>query len=545
MKKFVAFLTATFMILSIFVAAGFQENHSGEPLLLQNGTEVKKTAEVSKSDSLGRADIAGIGGQPSSGIMSRAGGIRNLRILPGMVEAYIHTRCGTVEKDTSILYGLLSPIDVDNNAGTGQEGKDVKVRFFILPSFYREDFGWVMSLSAVVEVERLGEELKNKDFEIYLDFHLSLEDYGYGTHEFRLGYSSPEEKELPVNERVTFTVFPYLMYDRNPDFILQNIPTFDGEASDVDLMARYSGSFGGNTFDHSVVVSCQPAISSTIKFTPDMDLQKISMDISRTAERDTTLTISYSGKTNEEGIDIALTIEKIPVEMAFSVSYGIFGSSGDRGMVDYESSGEFNVTMTVRMGRIGLMGCARIQYLPTHLAAKWASRIYGGYVNLSTSSSSTELMICDDLDNPSIYFSISNVTNCANFSWNMDQGGYVKLNADKEGPRVDFYGIMGSMRAEVTSRLKTDYLFISWNLDQEGYVALDTHGNWLNAFSLNFTIDNNIGLLIGASLLKTSNFRADWVIWPPSFRFSGDINFVGDIIFSVMVGGTWYSLPLG
>jgi len=85
--------------------------------------------------------------------------------------------------------------------------------------------------------------MKDKDFEIYLDVRLSLENYDYGTHEFRLGYSSPEGKELPSNERVTFTVYPYLMYDRNPDFILQNTPIFDGEVSDVDVVASYSGSF--------------------------------------------------------------------------------------------------------------------------------------------------------------------------------------------------------------------------------------------------------------------------------------------------------------
>jgi len=334
------------------------------------------------------------------------------------------------------------------------------------------------------------------------------------------------------------------MYDRNPDFILQNTPIFDGEVSDVDVVASYSGSFGGNTFDHSVAVSFQPAVSSTIKFTPDMNLQKINMDISRSAERDTTLTISYSGETNGEGMDLALTIDKIPAEMAFSVSYSIFGPSGERGTVDYESSSEFNVTMTVKMGRIGLMGCARVQYLPTHLRAEWTNHIYDGHVNVSTSSSLTEFMVCDDLENPGIYLSVSNITNSANFSWNMDQGGYVKLDAEKEGPKLDFYGIMGSMRAEVISQLKTDYLFISWNIDQQGYVVLDTHGNWLNTFSLNFTLDDNIGLLIGASLLRADNFRTDWVVWPPSFQLSGDLTFVGDMVFSVMVGGTWYSLPL-
>ena len=468
--------------------------------------------------------------------------VKKLNILPKMFDMHIYTKCGDVEKNTSIIYGLLFPIDVDDNSNTGENGKDIKVRFLILPSLSQKNFGWVLSFSIVMDVERLGNEIKDEDFEIYAYFHLSLEDYGYGDHEFCIGYSSPEGKGLPRNEILLLTIYPYLMYDKNPDFILQNTPVFDGEESDMDVIARYSGNFGGNTFDHNVVISCQPAIPSTIKFTPDFSISKINTSISRTADKDTTLTLKYNGKTNDEEMGVALTIDKIPREMTFSILYNIFGPSGENGMIDYESSSEFNVTLTVEVSKIGLMGTMRLEYLPRHFAAEWSGRVYGGYINVSVNSQLTKFIICDDIDNPSVYFSISNITNSANFSWGMDQGGYIELRSGHEGPKTDFYRILGSMRVEMISEMKTDYLFLSWNIDREGYVTLDTNGNWLNEFSFNFTIDSNVGLLIGASFLKADNFRAEWVIWPPNFQLSGDINFIGNIVFSVMLGGAWYPI---
>ena len=468
--------------------------------------------------------------------------VKKLNILPKMFDMHIYTKCGDVEKNTSIIYGLLFPIDVDDNSNTGENGKDIKVRFLILPYLSQKNFGWVLSFSIVMDVERLGNEIKDEDFEIYAYFHLSLEDYGYGDYEFCIGYSSPEGKGLPRNEILLLTIYPYLMYDKNPDFILQNTPVFDGEESDMDVIARYSGNFGGNTFDHNVAISCQPAIPSTIKFTPDFSISKINTSISRTADKDTTLTLKYNGEINDEEMGVALTIDKIPREMTFSILYNIFGPSGENGMIDYESSSEFNVTLTVGVSKIGLMGTMRLEYLPRHFAAEWSGRVYGGYINVSVNSQLTKFIICDDIDNPSVYFSISNITNSANFSWGMDQGGYIELRSGHEGPKTDFYRILGSMRVEMISEMKTDYLFLSWNIDREGYVTLDTNGNWLNEFSFNFTIDNNVGLLIGASFLKADNFRAEWVIWPPNFQLSGDINFIGNIVFSVMLGGAWYPI---
>ena len=538
MRKIIAFAIASFFVLSALGTLVF--SYDGKDNIDFHGVgNVYEKGSGSKTFQNGELNYRQYNDNDVKKIIPD---VKKLNILPKMFDMHIYTKCGDVEKNTSIIYGLLFPIDVDDNSNTGENGKDIKVRFLILPYLSQKNFGWVLSFSIVMDVERLGNEIKDEDFEIYAYFHLSLEDYGYGDHEFCIGYSSPEGKGLPRNDILLLTIYPYLMYDKNPDFILQNTPVFDGEESDMDVMARYSGNFGGNTFDHNVAISYQPAIPSTIKFTPDFSISKINTSISRTADKDTTLTLKYNGKTNDEEMGVALTIDKIPREMTFSILYNIFGPSGENGMIDYESSSEFNVTLTVGVSKIGLMGTMRLEYLPRHFAAEWSGRVYGGYINVSVNSQLTKFIICDDIDNPSVYFSISNITNSANFSWGMDQGGYIELRSGHEGPKTDFYRILGSMRVEMISEMKTDYLFLSWNIDREGYVTLDTNGNWLNEFSFNFTIDNNVGLLIGASFLKADNFRAEWVTWPPNFQLSGDKNFIGNIVFSVMLGGAWYPI---
>jgi len=462
-------------------------------------------------------------------------------VVQRLFSARLYTRCGEVEKNTSILYGLLLPIDVDDDSGTGENGNDLRTRFFILPSLSQEDMGWVLAFHVVVEVERLGEEIKDLAVEVALDLTLNLAAYDYGTHSFRLGYISPEDKELPQRERLTFTVYPYLVYDRGPDFVLEHAPVFSGPASDVDVVARYTGSYGGDVFSHQVTLGFAPAVQATLRFTPQVDRKSIALSLSREAAQGTVLTIAYDGETNDQGMHIAFTIDELPQSMAFSLGYSL---NGEGGSIAYDSSQEFNVTLTIRMDRAELMGCMQIAYLPTHLAAEWQYRILNGYLDVNTSASDTTFVICDSLEDPSIRFSVSNITRSLHLTWNIAEEGYVLMDADRAGPRVDFSWITGSLHLQSSARMNADYFRLAWNIAEEGYVNLDTNDQFLATFTFNFTVNDNIGLRIGASFLRAQDFSVQWVVWPPAFQTSGDIQFAGDFHLSVMLGGTWYALVL-
>jgi hypothetical protein len=90
--------------------------------------------------------------------------------------------------------------------------------------------------------------------------------------------------------------------------------------------------------------------------------------------------------------------------------------------------------------------------------------------------------------------------------------------------------------------LRTASLSLDWIIENEGHVTVDTGCDWLSTYSLNFTMDNNVGLSLAASLLKADDFTAAWVVWPPSFSLSGSIQLVGDIAFAVMLNGDWYAI---
>jgi len=462
-------------------------------------------------------------------------------IFQRLVSASLYTRCGEVEKNTSILYGLLLPLDVDDNIDTGQNGNDIRARFYLIPTLEQQNIGWVLGLSLVIDVERLGDEIAHEDIEIALDFSLNLADYDYGTHTFRLGLASQGGKELPQRESITFTVYPYLMYERSPDFVLEHTPVFSEMPSDLDIIAQYSGNYGSDMFSHKVTLSFKPAIPATMHFTPDVDLKGLALSFSRTATASTVLSIDYDGETNGERMSINFAIDALPQSMSFSLGYDL---NGEGGSLFYDASAEFDVTLTIKMERAELMGCLLISQLPTYLAANWKYQILEGFLDVNTSSSDTMFTICDDLVNPSTLFQVSNITNSIHLSWGIDQEGFMIADADHAGPQVYFHWLVDSLWLQSTAEMNTEYLSIAWNLAEEGYVAIDTDDNWVASLTFNFSVGENIGLNIGASFLKTEDFVVEWAVWPPRFEINGDIQLVGDFFLSIMLGSVWYPLIL-
>ena len=81
---------------------------------------------------------------------------------------YVHTNYNGIEKDTPVLQSIFNGIDVDNNPSTGQNGNDIKVFVMVFPYAEKVNGNWVFLISFIVNVIRLGEEIKNGEFEISL-----------------------------------------------------------------------------------------------------------------------------------------------------------------------------------------------------------------------------------------------------------------------------------------------------------------------------------------------------------------------------------------
>ncbi|MBS3772946.1 MAG: hypothetical protein KGY55_01955 [Candidatus Thermoplasmatota archaeon] len=470
-------------------------------------------------------------------LRDRDGG--GLSLTPQMIRAHVHTKCAGVEKNISLFNALLQPINVDDNDDTGENGNDFRVRFFPFPDVGEQDVGWVLALSAVLEVERLGTGLEQEEFEIELYLHLSLGVFGYGEHTIRLGYSSLEGDTIPEKEQIIFTVAPYVFYDHPPVFAVTHVPSFTGSPSDVTLIASYDGSFGSSEHHHQASITYAPAVEATTTFTPRLEAQQLDLSLERSASQDTVITMGYEGELNGEGTALTLAIDALPAEMAFSLGYAL---SGNTGTIDYESSSEFNVTLTLSMDRMDVMGSLQVQYLPTSFHASWTPKLYGGHVNVSTNACKTKIILTDDVDDPSLYFSVTNMSTSTSLTWGIGQEGYLELHTAETGPHVQFWWEKSPISLEMNAWLRTASLSLEWVIENEGHVTVDTGDNWLSTYSLNFTMNDNVGLRLAASLLKADTFTASWVVWPPSFSLSGSIELVGDIAFAVMLGGDWYEI---
>jgi len=88
---------------------------------------------------------------------------------------------------------------------------------------------------------------------------------------------------------------------------------------------------------------------------------------------------------------------------------------------------------------------------------------------------------------------------------------------------------------------KASNFSFSWNLALNGSIAINTNWEWLAEYSMNFTLQN-FGIYIKANFLRAENYSVEWNSSPPFFNTYGNIDFVGDIDFSIMINGVRYPL---
>lgn len=103
-----------------------------------------------------------------------------------LLTSTIHTTCAGLSKTSEITFGLLNILDVDGDENTGINGKDIRVQYYILPWLEIEP---ELRLGAIftVNIERIGEEIAGKEFNITASL---------GNNMFSLGYLSPESSKM-------------------------------------------------------------------------------------------------------------------------------------------------------------------------------------------------------------------------------------------------------------------------------------------------------------------------------------------------------------
>lgn len=426
----------------------------------------------------------------------------------------IHTKYNGIEKDSTILNAMFNGIDIDNDASTGINGKDVRVSLIILPLIQEIDIGWILTFSIALKVIRMGDELKYGDFEIYFKGNI----FYSVSHMVKIGYYSPKNEEIPKEIREVVTIVPYIFYEKNPEFYINLEPVFDDGNQNLTIIMEYS-----DTQTHKLMIDYFPASNSMIKISPDMSLRKINISIERLADVEQTVKIRY-----ENNFAINITVEDIPVRMAFTLGFS-------ENYFEYMASDEFNASLIVEYG--GVEFCIKLEYLPRHLIANFEE----GYIYVYINERKTKFIVCNDVDLPTSYLSISNLTGEATVRWRGEQEGYIAVDGFK-GIELEIYSESELTHFLLYSVLKTEHFEIRWNISLPGYIFIDTNWEWLSFYSLNITIDDIFGVLIESNLLRADDFNVAWQTTPPIFQINGNIDFIGDITFSIMLNGIWYDV---
>ena len=105
----------------------------------------------------------------------RLGIVSQKSLLPtGLLSSTVYTNCNGAEKSTDVSFGVLNAIDVDNNPNTGLNGADIRVQFLLLPWI---EFDPTLAIGGLftINVERLGEEIKDADFRVALEVKLDTD----------------------------------------------------------------------------------------------------------------------------------------------------------------------------------------------------------------------------------------------------------------------------------------------------------------------------------------------------------------------------------
>lgn len=423
---------------------------------------------------------------------------------------FIYTKYNGIEKTTPILEAIFNGIDVDNDESTGIDGKDIKISIFILPHIQKLDGKWILAISLALKVIRLGEEIKKGEIEITFEGNFAHEKF----HHIKIGYYSKQGEEIPKEIRIVYTVLPYLFYEKNPEFYINMEPVFEGKNYNISLIAEY-----GNEVNHRLTIEYYPAVLSIIKISPDISFRYYNFSIIRFAEEEQAIKITYSAKKT-----ILLSLENLPKEISFTIGYGEY--------FEYKASREFNASLVVEFKEY--MVAMKIYYLPRHLVARSGENYLSIYIN----SIKTKFIICNDLEMPTSYFSIKNLSGETTLRWLGGKEGYIAIDGMK-GVEIEIFS-KKDISLKFFSVQKAKHFIIKWNISSKGYVFVDTNWEWLSFYSFNLTIDNIFGILIEANLLKAENFTVSWQRVPPSFVREGKIDFIGDITFAIMFNGVWY-----
>jgi hypothetical protein len=451
---------------------------------------------------------------------------RSLSILNGVV----HTNCNGVQESSNINFWSSKDIDVDKDPGTGTNGKDIRVRYLIAPWIdFSFDIG--IGITFILTVERLGEEIKDRDFTV--NFEILNND-------INIGYRSRSdiENEIPDYTHASFTLYFYL-FERTSGFEIAIKPEYnDGnEGKKIEIIAAYNG----DSPQREVSIEFDPAIQFKAGFTTtkkqgvwDYKFYRESSDNSKVTSTFTTIENSFEKA-------ITFTIDKIPKEMSFNLAITPFTQGG--GQFLYESNEMYNIELQVYSIELGLCRYAFLKNTPRRIFAKWIPELINGEYHIEIDSEGSDFYLKDSEVDPIVNLKINGLENIdIDAYWNLtNPGDFTVYKNNDLNVELDFN--IESWVAQLTAEPIAQYISTTWDIALTGYITFDT--NWQPFSQFNLLIRGALaGLHINSQTFKSEDFNVYWTLWPPQdayVYYTGWINFL-TIAIDVYLFNQWLHL---
>jgi hypothetical protein len=447
-------------------------------------------------------------------------------LVKGLFSTNLFTDTDGIEKTTMITLGSTTLIDVDNNPNTGENGAEIKVIYYITPAIeFTSEI--IISLKFTLNIDTLGDYIKNSDFKAFLEF---------GGNKIILGYSSPSEtgNEVPDNMTLSFKISLYL-FQRTIGYTLNMEPIFESgnENKKIELFAE----FNSDTSQRKLAVQYDPAIVTEISLISSKKQGVWNYDFSRTSSEESKVTSTFTN----DGKETIVIIDKLPTDLKFSLSMTPLTEGG--GQFTYESNQMYNIEMQIQSNELGNLKYLIIKNTPRSIFAEWIPTITNGRYSLEMDSDGTDFILRDSQVDPTIDFSINNLESIGfDAYWNLSNPGdfiiykYTAINID-----LDFK--IGNWIAQINTQPTADIINVKWLIDIKGYLIIDT--DWEPLATVDLKIQGPlIGLHTVGQTFKTQDFRINWTLWPPqefNLVVTGQIN-VFSISIDLLLNGQWRHL---
>lgn len=449
-------------------------------------------------------------------------------IFSGFLSGLVHTNCDGIEKTSEIKFGIYNYIDVDDNKSTGQNGADIKVQYLLLP-WIEIDLQFRFGVIFTIRVERLSDELKNKNFSITVELFNNITRLGYKC-------SAEEGNEVPNNTRLSFIIF-FSIYEKTHGFIIDFIPNYENsnENKKIQTFAEYNG----NTIKSKISLDFDPAVKTQTKITSTKDENIWNYEFIKSSLSTTKLTTNFTILKKDDTKNIVFSIDELPTEISFKL--GLKPFSGEGGYFLYESEQSFDIKLSIYNNKLGKCKYVTIKNTPKRISSEWIpTRINGSY-SVEIESEGTDLSITDSNIDPTINLSIKNLkTVDIKAHWNLTNPGDFTIIKDTD-LTINLDLKIGNWLAQISSEPLADYISVNWLIGEQGYVRTNTDWKILGTMDL-LIKSTDSRLKITGENIRTLDFLITWTgPWPWNVETFGAIDYSA-VSFDIYRDGAWRHL---